>query len=186
MLEHDIDIFEKCEFDYVVTACSSCTETIGELWAKYAGRRVRRKGGENRQKGNRHQRVPDRRAESRFDAERLAQRKADLPRFVPPEKIARNFRTAQKAPEGERKLRIYRNEGSRQVLRLRRKLHAVPLRAFAENRAAQARQHRRERRENRCVRRPACMMQLSNMLALNNDDIKVKHVAEIFADTLDD
>lgn len=29
---------------------------------------------------------------------------------------------------------------------------------------------------------PACMMQLSNMLALNNDDIKVKHVAEIFAE----
>ena len=31
---------------------------------------------------------------------------------------------------------------------------------------------------------PACMMQISNMLALNKDDVKVKHVVEIFADTL--
>ena len=36
MLVHDIDIIAKSDFDYIVTACASCTETIGELWAKYA------------------------------------------------------------------------------------------------------------------------------------------------------
>ena len=29
-------------------------------------------------------------------------------------------------------------------------------------------------------------MQISNMLALNNDPVKVKHVAEIYADSLPD
>ena len=29
------------------------------------------------------------------------------------------------------------------------------------------------------------MMQISNMLALNGDEVKVKHVAELYADSLD-
>ena len=33
---------------------------------------------------------------------------------------------------------------------------------------------------------PACMMQISNMLALNGDEVKVKHVAELYADSLGD
>ena len=31
---------------------------------------------------------------------------------------------------------------------------------------------------------PACMMQISNMLALNEDEVAVKHVVEIYANTL--
>ena len=33
---------------------------------------------------------------------------------------------------------------------------------------------------------PACMMQISNMLALNGDNVKVEHVAEIYARALGD
>lgn len=69
---------------------------------------------------------------------------------------------------------------------MRRKLHADPLRAFAEIGQRKRDNIAASGAKTVACGCPACMMQLSNMLALNNDDIKVKHVAEIFADTLDD
>lgn len=36
MASYNLDILGKLEFDYVVTACASCTETIEQFWPKYA------------------------------------------------------------------------------------------------------------------------------------------------------
>lgn len=36
MLAHNLTAIGDEKFDYVVTACASCTETIAELWEKYA------------------------------------------------------------------------------------------------------------------------------------------------------
>lgn len=186
MLEHDIDIFEKCEFDYVVTACSSCTETIGELWAKYAGGAYAEK------------------------AEKIGKKAIDINAFLT------DVLKVDLTPKGSPKERLtYHDschlkkslgisEQPRKLLRANANYEFTEMReadrccgcggSFTLTHYGLSRKIGQRKRDNIAASDaktvacgcPACMMQLSNMLALNNDDIKVKHVAEIFADTLDD
>lgn len=186
MLEHDIDIFEKCEFDYVVTACSSCTETIGELWAKYAGGAYAEK------------------------AEKIGKKAIDINAFLT------DVLKVDLTPKGSPKERLtYHDschlkkslgisEQPRKLLRANANYEFTEMReadrccgcggSFTLTHYGLSRKIGQRKRDNIAASGaktvacgcPACMMQLSNMLALNNDDIKVKHVAEIFADTLDD
>ena len=187
MASYNLDILGKLEFDYVVTACASCTETIEQFWPKYA---------EGKQKAT---------------AEKIAAKTLDISAFLVDviglEKSAASAggkrekvtyhdschlakslggaQTAEGACKGEPRMRAYRDARARHMLRLRRELYPDTLRHFKEIGGRKRDNIVASGAETVACGCPACMMQISNMLALNGDEIKVKHVAELYADSLD-
>ena len=187
MLVHDIDIIAKSDFDYIVTACASCTETIGELWAKYA---------------------PPRYADK---AEKIGTKAIDINAFLTDVlKVDLSPKSHGGAPEKityhdschlKKSLGIWRQP--RELLKANADYQFVEMNeadrccgcggSFTLTHYDLSKRIGSRKRNNivasgaRTVACgcPACMMQISNVLALNGDEVKVKHVAEIFADTLD-
>lgn len=187
MLVHDIDIIAKSDFDYIVTACASCTETIGELWAKYA---------------------PPQYADK---AEKIGAKAIDINAFLTDVlKVDLSPKSHGGAPEKityhdschlKKSLGIWRQP--RELLKANADYQFVEMNeadrccgcggSFTLTHYDLSKRIGSRKRNNivasgaRTVACgcPACMMQISNVLALNGDEVKVKHVAEIFADTLD-
>ena len=186
MLAHDIDIIKNIECDYIVTACSSCTETIGELWAKYAAD------------------MPT----YADEAKKIGAKAKDISAFIVDVLKA----DLSAVSEGAEKTKITYHDSCHLLKSLgigkqpRELVKANGDYEFVEMKEADrccgcggsftlthydlSRKIGQRKRDNIVASGaktvacgcPACMMQLSNMLALNNDDIKVKHVAEIFAE----
>lgn len=153
MLSYNLSKLEGEKFDYAVTACASCTETIEKFWPQYA---------EGKQKAQ---------------AERIAAKTLDISAFVvdvlgiEPAKapVARREKVTyhdschlakslgvrsqpRKLVEANPGCELVEMREPDRCCGLRGELHAHALRAVEENRRAQARQHSSQRRGNRGVR----------------------------------
>ncbi len=200
----DSDSFEKMaaynlekigaeDFDYLVTACASCTETIRDFWGKRA-------------KSQKHKEI----------AEKISRKTLDISQFLIDILKVDSARHAPLKPSGTAKERItYHDschlkkflgvsEQPRKLLRLNPAVEFVEMAesdrccgcggSFTLTHYELSRKIGKRKRDNIIAANvstvsagcPACMMQISNMLALNNDPVKVKHVAEIYADSLPD
>ena len=189
MMAHDVEILKAEKFDYIVTACSSCTETIGELWQKYA---------------------IDTRWED--DAKKIGAKAVDINKFLvdvlkvdltPAAGAAQKTKTTyHDSCHLLKSLGI--SKQPRALLKANGSVDFVEMKeadrccgcggSFTLTHYDLSRKIGQRKRDNIVASGakvvacgcPACMMQLSNMLALNGDDVAVKHVAEIFAETLPD
>ena len=186
MMRHDVGIISKLKFDYIVTACSSCTETIGELWAKYAD-------------------TP----ETLRAAREIGEKAIDINAFlvdvlqveIPEAKDGKKTKvTYHESCHLMKSLGV--SSQPRQLIKANPECELVEMKeadrccgcggSFTLTHYDLSRKIGQRKRDNIAESKadvvaagcPACMMQLSNMLALNGDDIKVKHVAEIYADSL--
>ncbi len=189
MLAHDVDIIKKIDFDYIVTACSSCTETIGELWPKYASE------------------MPEYSAA----AKDIGKKAIDINAFIvdvlkvdtlPKEKLQKTSKiTYHDSCHLLKSLGI--SSQPRKLVKANSDYEFVEMDeadkccgcggSFTLTHYDISRKIGQRKRDN-IVKSgaktvacgcPACMMQISNLLALNEDDVKVRHVAEIFAETLE-
>lgn len=186
MLAQDLDIFAKEKFDYVVTACASCTETIHAFWPKHAEGTPRA-----------------------AYAEETAKKAMDISAFlVDVLKIK-----AAGAPAGGVKVTYHDSchlkkslgisSQPRELLKSNPNYELVEMSecdrccgcggSFTLTHYDLSKAVGQRKRDN-VVKSgasvvsagcPACMMQLSNMLALNGDNVQVKHVAEIYAESLE-
>ncbi len=189
MAKIDINIIKNIDFDYIVTACSSCTETVGELWHKYADTQELKK-----------------------DAEAIGKKAMDINKFLT-DVLKVDLTPKGDAPTKEKityhdSCHLLKSLGvgrePRALLKTNGKYEFVEMKeadrccgcggSFTLTHYDLSKQIGQRKRNNIAASGaktvaagcPACMMQLSNMLALNNDDVKVKHVVEIFAETLED
>ena len=186
MAHLNIEIFKREKYDYIVTACASCTETIKEMWPKYA--------------------------ESDDDkkyAAMAAAKALDISEFIVDVLKVRNGPASKKASERvtyhdscHLKKSLGVSAQPRVLIRMNAACELVEMPesdkccgcggSFTLTHYEISKQIGKRKRDNIvsvspdvvAAGCPACMMQISNMLALNNDDIKVKHVAEIYADSL--
>lgn len=187
-LKANLEILGKSEYDYILTPCASCTSTIKELWPEYAARL-----GE---------------AERR-QAEALAAKAMDINVFLvevlgvkPVEPKNRATKVTYHDP-----CHLVKSMGITKEPRM--VLGANPDYKFEEmpehDRCCgcggsftlfhydYSRQIGQRKRDNIiksgakvvATSCPACMMQLENMLALNSDQVTVKHTMQIYAETLD-
>ena len=187
MMAHDVEILKDIEFDYIVTACSSCTETIGEFWKKYA---------------------VDTKYEA--DAKKIGAKAIDINKFLV--EVLKVDLTPSQTSEAKTKITYHDSchllkslgiaKQPRDLIKANGKMEFVEMKeadrccgcggSFTLTHYDLSRKIGQRKRNNIADSKadivacgcPACMMQISNMLALNKDDVKVKHVVEIFADTL--
>ena len=187
MLSHNLSKLEGEKFDYAVTACASCTETIEKFWPQYA---------EGRQKEQ---------------AERIAAKTLDISAFV-----ADVLGVEPAKAPAERREKVTYHESCHLAKSLgvriqpRKLIEANPGCELVEMREPDrccgcggsftlthyglSKKIGGRKRDNIAASGaetvacgcPACMMQISNMLALNGDAVKVEHVAEIYARSLGD
>lgn len=190
-LKVNLDKLSKSEFDYILTPCASCTTTIKELWPEYAARL-----GEKEKK----------------QAEELAAKVMDINVFLV--EVLGVKPSGEKKAANET-VRVTYHDPCHLVKSMgitkepRDVLQANPDYEFQEMKEHDrccgcggsftlshydySRRIGQRKRDNIkdsgaevvATSCPACMMQLENMLALNNDNIKVKHTVQIYAETLD-
>ncbi len=184
LVRQNLDLFTKSKWDYLVTPCATCTATIAELWPKYYG--------------------------DKMDAVRvkeLADKVMDVSQFlndvlkIPPKETANPAKVAYHDPCHLRNtLKI--TAQPRQVLAAGGKYAAAELpggpsccgsggsfnikhyklsdvigRKKAESIAATG-------AKIAATSCPACMLQISDMLSKSGHSIPVKHVVELYAETL--
>jgi glycolate oxidase iron-sulfur subunit len=184
-----LGLFDKGQFDYVVTPCSSCTSTIKELWGKYADRIS---------------------PEAKAQADALAAKTMDINDFL----INVLHITMQGKPQAEREAVTYHDSCHlKKSLGVFKEPRAVvemnPHYKITEMAEADrccgcggsfnlfhydlSRQIGQRKRNNVVASGakivaagcPACMMQLEDALSQNGDPIRVKHVVELYAESLD-
>ncbi len=185
MLRKNLEILKNEDFDCVVTACASCTETIKELWLQH----------------------------SESDEEiallkKITARVYDISEFLV-DVLKVTLPSAQSSQKRERvtyhdschlkkSLGVFRQP--RQLISMNSSCELVEMPdadkccgcggSFTLTHYDISKKIGEKKRENivsvspdtLAAGCPACMMQISNMLALNGDNIKVKHVAEIYAE----
>ena len=187
MARQNLAVFEKCDFDYIITACPSCTETIKTLWAEYSADPALRQ-----------------------KAEKLAAKTLDISEFIAD--VLKAAPAPAQPAAGARKITYHDSchlKKSLGVWRQPRELiKANPNYAFCEMNEADRccgcggsftlthydiSKKIGERKARNIIESgadivaagcPACIMQISNVLALANSKAKARHVAEIFAETL--
>ncbi len=191
----NIAILKTIDFDYIVTACASCTETIKSFWAEYAS-------DEN----------------LRADAEKIGVKTMDISQFlidvlnvdenklttpisensdVPREKI-----TYHDSCHLKKSLGIWQQP--RKLIKLNPRYEFVEMKksdtccgcggSFTLTHYDISKKIGERKGQNIidsgadvvATGCPACMMQMTNALALKNAKVRVKHVAEIYAETFYD
>lgn len=178
MVMHNVDILKDQNYDYIVTPCSSCTVAIREFWAQFSDN------------------LPPR---YRDAINALAPKAIDINALlvdvlhVSPKTQAKGQTkvTYHESCHLQKSLGV--SKQPRDLIRMnpgynlvemaeanrccgcRRFVHADPLRPVSQDGPEKARQRDRQRRGSCGDGMPACMMQLSDMLARNNDPVQVKH-----------
>lgn len=190
LVRHNVELFQKGQFDYLVTACATCTFTLRKLWPLAAKRGL---------------------GPLAPSALRLAEKTLDISQF-----LASRFsiRPAESASDGAERITYHdpcHLKKSIGVAAEPRSLIACsPERRLVEMPDADAccgmggsfniehydlsRQIGEQKRDSiaatgcRTVATgcPACMMQLADALSKAGDDVAVKHVIEIYAENLED
>ncbi len=132
MVMKNLDVFAGRQFDYMVTACASCTSTVHEIWPMFAGGLFRRRAGEAQGDHGQdpgHQRLPGGRAQGGpLGGHSRGQRtQGDLPRPLPPQEVPWRFGPAARSHQGRAQHPVGGNGGCRPLLRMRRQFQSVSL-----------------------------------------------------------
>jgi len=190
MARQNLEILKNENFDYLVTACASCTETIRDIWRKYAD------------------------ADQIEIAEKVASKTIDISAFlidVLKIDIAQNHYVAnQDRPKVTYHDSCHLAKGlgirsqPRKLLKLNSNVEFVEMPSsdtccgcggsftlthydISKEIGERKRNFILSSRANTVTCGcPACMMQIANVLALHKDNVEVKHVAEIYAQSLKD
>ena len=188
MVMHNVDVLKEGSFDLIVTPCSSCTETIRSLWPKMAGK------------------MP---YKYRDAINELSQKAMDINAFlvdvlkVKPRASGRHGQTKVTYHESCHLLRsLGVSAQPRELIRMNPDYDLVEMKeadrccgcggSFTLSHYDLSRKIGQRKRDNIvssgaevvATGCPACMMQLSDMLAHNGDSVTVKHTIEIYADSL--
>ena len=188
MVMHNVDVLKEGSFDLIVTPCSSCTETIRSLWPKMAGK------------------MP---YKYRDAINELSQKAMDINAFlvdvlkVKPRASGRHGQTKVTYHESCHLLRsLGVSAQPRELIRMNPDCDLVEMKeadrccgcggSFTLSHYDLSRKIGQRKRDNIVASGaevvatgcPACMMQLSDMLAHNGDSVTVKHTIEIYADSL--
>ena len=188
MVMHNVDVLKEGSFDLIVTPCSSCTETIRSLWPKMAGK------------------MP---YKYRDAINELSQKAMDINAFlvdvlkVKPRAFGRHGQTKVTYHESCHLLRsLGVSAQPRELIRMNPDYALVEMKeadrccgcggSFTLSHYDLSRKIGQRKRNNIVASGaevvapgcPACMMQLSDMLAQNGDNVVVKHTIEIYADSL--
>jgi glycolate oxidase iron-sulfur subunit len=188
LLAHNLALFEKGDFDYLVTACATCTATIHEIWPTMADDAYRPA------------------------ALRLAERTMDINQFLVQEAGLQPF--TDTAAGGKARTVTYHDPCHlKKSLKVssepRAVINAAPgcvlkemvepdwccgmggsfnlqyydiSKGIGQKKAAHIRETDAEVLATGC---PACMLQISDMLSRANAQIAVRHPVELFAEALD-
>jgi glycolate oxidase iron-sulfur subunit len=187
LLKQNLKLFAAGDFDYLVTPCATCTATIKEVWPKLTEKYT---AGERKQIAELHDKVMDitqflvdvlkvelpepGKAGKRITYHDSCHMKKSLGVAAQPRKILNSLPGCQLAemPEADRccgsggSFTLVHYDLSKEIgKRKRDNIVSVKPDMVAMG----------------C---PACMLQITDMLSRNNDAIPVKHVIELYADTL--
>ena len=190
MVMHNVDVLKEGSFDLIITPCSSCTETIRSLWPQMAGN------------------MP---YKYRDAINELSQKAMDINAFLVdvlkvktrPSSEPRRHQTKVTYHESCHLLRsLGVSAQPRALVRMNPEYELVEMKeadrccgcggSFTLSHYDLSRKIGQRKRNNIvdsgaevvAVGCPACMMQISDMLAHNKDDITVRHTIEIYADSL--
>lgn len=187
MLRLNVDILKDKKFDYIVTACSSCTETIHKFWVDYS-----------------------KEMKCHNDAIAIGKKAVDINAFLvdvlkvqPVENQAREKKSKVTYHDSCHLMKsLGVSKQPRELIKMNANCEFVEMReadrccgcggSFTLTHYDLSRKIGKRKRDNIISANadvvacgcPACMMQISNMLALDKDAVEVKHVAEIYADSL--
>jgi len=184
---YDLDLFAKGQFDYIITPCSSCTATIKEHWPNAEGLS----------------------ATQRAFARSLSEKAMDINAFVVD---VLKVTLPEDANQGKTKVTYHESchlmkslrvsKQPKDLIKMNRNCQLVPMKeadhccgcggTFTLTQPELSAKIGQRKRDNIVASGadvvamgcPACMMQISDMLARNGDHVKVKHTAEIYAETL--
>ena len=186
LTRYNLDVFSKSKFDYIVTPCSSCTATIKEHWQ------------------NAEDLTPAQR-----DFAPLAERKGqdinafvvDVLKVTPPEGVRQDQGRLPRILPSDKSLRV--SKQPKDLINMNRDYQLVPMNeadhrcgcggTFTLTQPELSAKIGQRKRDNIVASGaeaapgmgcPACMMQISDMLARNRDSVKVKHTIEIYAGLL--
>lgn len=191
MVRHNVNVFKEGSFDYIVTPCSSCTATIRDLWPQICAKTA----------------LPYR---YRDATNELSLKTMDINAFLVD--ILKVRPKAKGHPRGKTKVTYHESchlKGSlgvsqqpRTLIRMNPEYELVEMAeadrccgcggSFTLAQPELSRRIAQRKRDNVVASGaevvaagcPACMMQLADVLAANNDQVTVKHVIEIYADSL--
>ena len=187
LARYNLDVFSKSKFDYIVTPCSSCTATIKEHWRN----------------------AEDLTPAQRDFARSLGEKAMDINAFVvdvlkvtPPEGAGQG-KTKVAYHESCHLMKSLRvSKQPKDLINMNRDYQLVPMKeadhccgcggTFTLTQPELSAKIGQRKRDNIVASGaevvamgcPACMMQISDMLARNRDSVKVKHTIEIYADSL--
>lgn len=187
MVRNNLKLFGKANFDYIITPCATCTATIKEFWPKLMENYTPE---EREQIMTLHDKALDitqflvdvlkvdltasSEGGKRITYHDSCHLKKSLGVSVQPRKILRSLSGYQfvEMPEADRccgsggSFTLYHYDLSKDIGQ-RKRDNVVSVKADVVSAAC-----------------PACMMQLMDVHSRNNDNIPVKHVIELYADTL--
>lgn len=184
---YNLDLFAQSKFDYIITPCSSCTATIKEHWQNAEGLT----------------------SAQRAFARTLVEKAMDINAFVvdvlkvtPPEGAnqGKTKVTYHESCHLMKSLRV--SKQPKDLIKMNKNYQLVPMKeadhccgcggTFTLTQPELSAKIGQRKRDNIVASGaevvamgcPACMMQISDMLARNHDSVKVKHTIEIYADSL--
>ncbi len=187
MLKQNVEILKNKNFDYIVTACASCTETIKEFWSKHSTE-----------------------MDCKNDVAKISEKAIDINDFLinvlkvdltPHTQSSKKTKiTYHDSCHLKKSLGIWKEP--RALLNANGNYEFVEMKdadrccgcggSFTLTHYDLSKKIGNKKQQNIknsgaevvAVGCPACMMQISNSLALGGNSIAVKHVAEIYAETL--
>ena len=188
LLAYNIALFEKGDFDYLVTPCATCTSTLKKLWPKMA-----------RELGMKKADVAVALSEKVLD---ISQFLVDHVGIEPVDAAAAGSRTVTYHDPCHlgKGLGVYSQP--RTLIRASRGCTLTEMTeadyccgsggSFNLQHYAESNRIGERKRGNivatgaeiAATSCPACMMQMTDMLSKNGDPVKVKHVVELYADSL--
>lgn len=188
LAKYDLDVLRQANFDYIVTPCSSCTGTIKEHWPHADGLS----------------------AADREFARKLGEKAIDINAFVVD--VLKVQPKADEVGKGRTKVTYHESchllkslrvsKQPKDLINMNKDYQLVPLKEsdhccgcggtftltqpeLSSKIGQRKRSHIVESGADVVAMGcPACMMQISDMLARNNDPVKVKHTIQIYADSL--
>ena len=189
MEAHNLDKLGAENFDYLVTACASCTETIRDFWKLHA-------------QTPSHKKLADEISSKTLDISQFLIDVLKVDSRTPPHSNCEKKERITYHDSCHLKKFLGISEQPRKLIKLNPRAELVEMAesdrccgcggSFTLTHYSLSRKIGQRKRDNIAAAKvsaaaagcPACMMQISNMLALNGDEIKVRHVAEIYADSL--
>jgi len=186
LVKRNLEIFEKENFDYLLTACATCTATMHELWPLMSGDKI--------------QSMQDRIAAMSAKVMDVNQFMVDVLKVAMPVEGHGTKVTYHDPCHLKKSMKV--SEQPRALLKTNPNVEFVEMSdadrccgcggSFNLQHYKLSKSIGEQKRDNIVASGaqvvatgcPACMMQISDMLSQHKDQIAVKHVMEIYAETL--